>query len=143
MTGTRSNARNTAVSATEALGALRAGQASEMATTVRCTADIQVVSVDRTLGSTERQAAIRNLQRLRDQANRALRDLEDNERHIVSNGRYAKDAVDALTAAAKRLNDEVSGTRSIAERTTEVAGAIDGAADAGDFVISRLMPAEQ
>jgi hypothetical protein len=138
MTGMESNSQSATASATEVLAALRDGQASEMATIRRCTGEIQIVSVDRSLASAERQAMIRTLQQLRNQANQALRDLEDAELRIVAESQYAKDAVDALTAAARLLITEVSGTREISQRTTEVAGAIDGVSDAAGFVLSRV-----
>ena len=142
MTGMGSNSVSAAASATEVLAALRDGQASEMATIRRCTGEIQLVSVDRSLASAERQATIRNLQRLRSQANQALRDLEDIELRIVAGSQYARDAVDALTAAARRLIAEVSGTREISQHATDLAGAINGVTDAAEVVLSRIAPAQ-
>ena len=124
----------------DAITRIRDGQSAQMATIVRCRAEIQEVSVDRKMPSRERQTRVRQLQRLRNQANQALRDLEDDELAVVAESDYAKDAVTALKAAAKQLNDEVSDNERISNRVTEVAGAIDGVTSAADLVLSQVIP---
>jgi len=126
------------VSGSDALKTIRQGQTAEMAIIQRCSEEIQAVSVDDTLTPVQKQTQIRQLQRMRNRANQALRELEDDERGIVENSQYAKEAVDALKSAAKSLQSEVKKTKRMVERTTDVAGIIDGVADAAEAVVNRV-----
>lgn len=125
------------VPSTDVLQAIRQGQSAEAAIIERCRTEVQAISVDDTLTSTEKQTRIRQLQRMRNQANQALSHLEDDERDIVAESQYARAAVDALNAAAQALNNEVNNTNRIAARATSVSGIIDGVADAANAVVSR------
>lgn len=129
------------VTAENTLKEIRQGQEAEMEMITRCRTDIRRISIDDRLSPAEAQTRVRQLQRLRAQANQALRDLEDDERNIVTQSQYARDAVETLRAATKALLAEVRGTREIAGRANQVAGVIDGVADAADAVLSRVVPA--
>ena len=136
-TGLDSNAAQS-VPGTEALAANRAGQAAEMAMIKRCLAEAEAVSGDQSLDLETRTTKVRDLRRLRNRANEALRELEDDERSLVEDSRYAKQAVAALVAAAKALADEVEGGEAVAERVTQVAKLVDGVAGASDTVLKAV-----
>ncbi len=128
-----------AVSGREALAANREGQAAEMAAITNCMQEAQQIAADGSIPAQERQAQVRELRRLRNRATEALRELEDDERSLVQDSRYARDAVEALQQAAKNLKDEVEKTARIASRTETVGKAIGKVAGASGTVLSRVM----
>ncbi len=128
-----------AVSGSEALAANRKAQAAKMAAISRCMREAQEIAADDRVSLQEAQTQVRELRRLRNRANEALRELEDDERSLVQNSRYAKEAVDALLQAAKDLKDEVEQTARIAGRTATVGKAIGKVAGASEAVLSKVM----
>ncbi len=125
------------VSADEALAAIREGQSAEFATITGCMNEAQSLAADDSIPPLERQSRVRNLRRLRNRANEALRELEDDERSVVQSSSYAQDAVAALRASAAALTQEVGKTEQISDRIADVGNAVSKVVVVADNVLSR------
>ena len=125
------------VSADEALDAIRQGQSAEFATITGCMNEAQSLAADDSLPPLERQSRVRNLRRLRNRANEALRELEDDERSLVQTSSYAQDAVAALRASASALTQEIGKTERISDRIDGISNAVGKVVVVADNVLSR------
>ena len=125
------------VSADEALAAIRQGQSAEFATITACMKEAQSLAADDAMPPLERQSRVRNLRRLRNRANEALRELEDDERSLVQTSSYAQDAVAALRDSAAALTQEISKTERISDRIDGISNAVSKVVVVADNVLSR------
>lgn len=125
------------VSANEALAAIREGQSAEFAVITGCMKEAQSLAADDSIPPLERQSRVRNLRRLRNRANEALRELEDDERSLVQSSNYAQDAVAALRASAAALTQEVGKTERISDRIADVGNAVGKVVVLADNVLNR------
>ena len=74
---------------------------------------------------------------LRNRANEALRDLEDDERSLVQTSSYAQDAVAALRDSAADLTQEVGKTERISNRIDGISNAVGKVVVVADNVLSQ------
>ena len=74
---------------------------------------------------------------LRNRANEALRELEDDERCLVQTSSYAQDAVAALRDSASALTQEIGKTERISDRIDGISNAIGKVVVVADNVLSR------
>ena len=125
------------VSADEALAAIRQGQSAEFATITACMKEAQSLAADDSMPPLERQSRVRNLRRLRNRANEALRELEDDERSLVQTSSYAQDAVAALRDSASALTQEIGKTERISDRIDGISNAVGKVVVVADNVLSR------
>ena len=125
------------VSADEALAAIRQGQSAEFATITACMKEAQSLAADDSMPPLERQSRVRNLRRLRNRANEALRELEDAERSLVQTSSYAQDAVAALRDSASALTQEIGKTERISDRIDGISNAVGKVVVVADNVLSR------
>ncbi len=125
------------VSANEALAAIREGQSAEFAVITGCMKEAQSLAADDSIPPLERQSRVRNLRRLRNRANEALRELEDDERSLVQTSSYAQDAVAALRDSASALTQEIGKTERISDRIDGISNAVGKVVVVADNVLSR------
>ena len=74
---------------------------------------------------------------LRNRANEALRDLEDDERSLMQTSSYAQDAVAALRDSAADLTQEVGKTERISNRIDGISNAVGKVVVVADNVLSQ------
>ena len=74
---------------------------------------------------------------LRNRANEALRELEDDERSLVQTSSYAQDAVAALRDSASALTQEIGKTERISDRIDGISNAVGKVVVVADNVLSR------